>query len=170
MTLPVAPMSVIAEETGPPPPPGRLVRVVDLVLRVAGGVLAAFGGVLTAVLELVLAGARVAGQLIGVSVLVAVVANVVLSWFAHTTVGRRWAVVLPALPWFAMMVVAAGRTDEGDLLLTGDNWVGLAMIVAGAMTFAVMGFRLILAPPAGPRSTTGPQSTTGSGSGRRRDG
>lgn len=152
MTLPVASMSVTPEQAGPPPPPGRLARLVDRALRVAGGLLAVFGGVLTAVLELVLAGVRVAGQLIGVSVLVAIVANVALSWFAHATVGRRWAVVLPALPWFAMMVVAAGRTDEGDLLLSGDNWVGLAMIVAGAMTFAVMGFRLMLAPTAAPAS------------------
>ncbi|WP_091654314.1 hypothetical protein [Micromonospora pallida] len=136
------------EQARPPSPPGPLARTFDLALRVVGGALAVFGGVLTAVVELVLAGVRVAGQLIGVSVLVAIVANVALGWFAHATVGRRWAVVLPALPWFAMMVVAAGRTDEGDVLLSGDNWVGLAMIVAGAMTFAVLGFRLMLAPPA----------------------
>jgi hypothetical protein len=150
VTLPTASMSVIPEpeQVRPPSPPGPVARALDLAVRVAGGALAVFGGVLTAVVELVLAGVRVAGQLIGVSVLVAIVANVVLGWFAHATVGRRWAVVLPALPWFAMMVVAAGRTDEGDVLLSGDNWVGLAMIVAGAMTFAVMGFRLMLAPPA----------------------
>lgn len=150
MTLPAAPMSVSPQphEVVTPVPPGRWVRVVDLALRVAGGGLAVFGGVLTAVVEIVLAGLRLGDQLIGVSVPLAVVANIALGWFAHTTVGRRWAVVLPALPWFAMMVVAAGRTDEGDVLLTGDNWVGLAMIVAGAMTFAVLGFRLMLAPAA----------------------
>ncbi|BCL13835.1 hypothetical protein GA0074694_0344 [Micromonospora inyonensis] len=149
MTLPTASMSVTPEpeQAAPPSSPGRAVRVLDLALRVAGGALAVFGGALTAVVELVLAGVRVGGQLIGVSVLVAIVANVVLGWFAHVTVGRRWAVVLPAVPWFAMMVVAAGRTDEGDVLLSGNNWVGLAMIVAGAMTFAVAGFRLMLAPP-----------------------
>ncbi|WDZ85181.1 hypothetical protein [Micromonospora cathayae] len=155
-------MSVAPPQADPPPSPGRLVRLLDLALRVAGGAIAVFGGVLTAVLELVLAGLRVGGQLIGVSVLVAIVANVALSWFAHAAVGRRWAVVLPALPWFAMMVVAAGRTDEGDLLLVGDNWVGLAMIVAGAMTFAVMGFRLIIAPVPPPAPVTRPDDDTGS--------
>ncbi|KAB1939817.1 hypothetical protein F8271_16925 [Micromonospora sp. ALFpr18c] len=139
-------MSVVHDQDTPPqagPPP----RLLDLGLRVAGGVVVVLAGVLTGVLELLLATVRVGGQLIGVSVLVAVGANIALSWFAHEAVGRRWAVALPAVPWFALMAVAAIRTSEGDLLLAADNWVGLAMIVAGAMTFAVMGFRQILAPP-----------------------
>ncbi|WP_091107956.1 hypothetical protein [Micromonospora citrea] len=139
-------MSVVPEEIAPPPP-GRPRPMLDLALRVAGGLVAVVGGVLTAVLELLLATLRVGGHLVGVSVLLAVVANVALSWFAHEAVGRRWAVALPALPWFVLMAVAAVRTAEGDLLVAGDNWVGLAMIVAGAMTFAVMGFRQVLAPP-----------------------
>ncbi|MFC4017239.1 hypothetical protein ACFOW4_04675 [Micromonospora sp. GCM10011542] len=143
-------MSVLPDESARPPagPPPRLL---DVGLRVAGGVVVAVAGVLTGVLELLLATVRVGGQLIGVSALLAIGANIALSWFAHATVGRRWAVALPAVPWFALMVVAAVRTTEGDLLLAGDNWVGLAMIVAGAMTFAVMGFRQILAPPSVPR-------------------
>ncbi|PZG00528.1 hypothetical protein [Micromonospora deserti] len=140
-------MSVVPEESVPPPP-GPAGRLLDLALRVAGGLIAVFGGVLSAVLELLLATVRVGGQLVGVSVLVAVGANVALSWFANRTVERRWAVALPALPWFVLMAVAAVRTAEGDLLLAGDNWVGLAMIVTGAMTFAVMGFRQVLAVPA----------------------
>lgn len=146
MTLPVASMSTAPQETVPPPSgPSR--RLLDLALRIAGGLVAVLAGTLTAVLELLLATLRVGGHLIGVSVLVAIAANIALSWFAHEAVGRRWAVVLPATPWFVLMSVAAVRTAEGDLLVTGDNWVGLAMIVAGAMTFAVMGFRQILAPP-----------------------
>ncbi|MEU7929442.1 hypothetical protein [Micromonospora sp. NPDC049107] len=139
-------MSVVNDEDAPPPagPPPRLL---DLGLRVAGAIVVVVAGVVTGVLELLLATVRVGGQLIGLSALLAVGANILLSWFAHETVGRRWAVALPAVPWFALMAVAAIRTTEGDLLLAGDNWVGLAMIVAGAMTFAVMGFRQVLAPP-----------------------
>ncbi|WP_442934283.1 hypothetical protein [Micromonospora sp. CPCC 205539] len=121
--------------------------MLDLGVRLAGAVVVVVAGVLTGVLELLLATVRVGGQLIGVSALLAIGANIALSWFAHETVGRRWAVALPAVPWFALMAVAAVRTSEGDLLLAGDNWVGLAIIVAGAMTFAVMGFRQMLAPP-----------------------
>ncbi|MGC4809778.1 hypothetical protein ACLQ29_04515 [Micromonospora sp. DT228] len=140
-------MTVLDDQDAPPPagPPPRLL---DLGLRLAGAIVVVVAGVLSGVLELLLATVRVGGQLIGVSALLAVGANIVLSWFAHEAVGRRWAVALPAVPWFALMAVAAIRTNEGDLLLAGDNWVGLAMIVAGAMTFAVMGFRQILAPPA----------------------
>ncbi|MET8042961.1 hypothetical protein ABZU25_19125 [Micromonospora sp. NPDC005215] len=139
-------MTVLDEQDAPPPagPPPRLL---DLGLRLAGAIVVVVAAVLSGVLELLLATVRVGGQLIGVSALLAVGANIVLSWFAYEAVGRRWAVVLPAVPWFALMAVAAIRTSEGDLLLAGDNWVGLAMIVAGAMTFAVMGFRQILAPP-----------------------
>ncbi|KOX04129.1 hypothetical protein ADK66_27620 [Micromonospora sp. NRRL B-16802] len=124
--------------------------MLDLGLRLTGGIVAVVAGVVTGVLELLLATFRIGGQLVGVSVVLAIGANIALSWFAHEAVGRRWAVALPAVPWFALMAVAAVRTSEGDLLLAGDNWVGLAMIVAGAMTFAVMGFRQILAPPPSP--------------------
>ncbi|MDG4815322.1 hypothetical protein ACGFI4_00965 [Micromonospora carbonacea] len=143
-------MSVVPPQAPAPSPPGRPGwpwRLLDLALRVAGGVVAVVGAVATGLLELILSTVRVSGTLVGVSVPVAVLANVALSWFAHAAVGRRWAVVLPATPWFVLMGAAAIRTSEGDLLLAGDNWVGLAMIVAGAMTFAVMGFRQVLAPP-----------------------
>lgn len=146
MTLPAASMTVVDDQDTPPPagPPSRLL---DLGLRLVGAIVVVIAAVVTGVLELLLATVRVGGQLIGVSAVLAVGANIVLSWFAYEAVGRRWAVALPAVPWFALMAVGAIRTTEGDLLLSGDNWVGLAMIVAGAMTFAVMGFRQILAPP-----------------------
>ncbi|NBE80652.1 hypothetical protein [Micromonospora rubida] len=140
-------MSVVPPQAPAPTPPGRAWRLLDVALRVVGGLVAVLGAVVTGLLELLLSTARVGGQLIGVSVLVAVVANIALGWFAYAAVGRRWAVVLPATPWFVLMGAAAVRTSEGDLLLAGDNWVGLAMIVVGAMTFAVMGFRQVLAPP-----------------------
>ncbi len=150
MTLPAAPVSVVPDESVPPPP-ARSGRLADLLLRMAGGVLAVLGGALSAVLELILAPARLGGQLIGAAVLVAVAANVLLSWFAHRTVERRWAVALPAVPWFAIVAVAGIRTAEGDVLLTG-TWVDLLLVVAGAMTFAVMGFRQVLAVPPTARS------------------
>ncbi|NLU76948.1 hypothetical protein HCA58_00775 [Micromonospora sp. HNM0581] len=138
-------MFLAPQEQQPPRSRRGWRRPLDVGLRVSGGVFAVVAATATAVLELLLAPLRVGGNLIGVTVLVAVAANVALSWFAVETVGRRWAVVLPALPWVAIMVIAAGRTSEGDILLVG-NWVGLALVVGGAMTFAVMAFRSILAP------------------------
>lgn len=147
MTLPATPMPVVEEETAAvPPPPGWTAHLLDVVLRVVGGLVAVVGGVLTAVIGLLLSTVRAGGQLIGVSVVVTILGAVAVSWFAYATVGRRWAVALPALPWFVLMAVAAVRTAEGDLLVAGDNWVGLAMITTGAMTFAVMAFRQMLSP------------------------
>jgi hypothetical protein len=132
-----------------PDPPSRfaaLASAVDVLLRVLGGLLAVVGAVLTATLELLLSTVRVGGYLIGVSVVLAVLANAGLSWFALHTVGHKAAVALPALIWFALMVVAAGGTSEGDILLAGNNWVGITMIFAGSLTFAGAGLRLILEP------------------------
>ncbi|RKR88482.1 hypothetical protein BDK92_2810 [Micromonospora pisi] len=133
-----------------PPRWAGLVRLLDLLLRIAGGVLAVIAALVTGTLELLLATLRVGGQLIGVSVLVAIAANLVLGWFAYRTVGRRWAVALPAVPWFALMAVAAIKTSEGDVLLAGDNWVGVVMIFAGSMAFAALAFKLIVSRPLGP--------------------
>lgn len=166
MSQPGPAVSVPAESSGGPPTgpigpsmgptgpvgggvPAPLRTVLDVALRIVGGALSVLGAVLTAVLELLLSLVRVGGVLIGISVLVAVVANVGLSWFACRTVGSRWAFALPAVVWFALMVIAAGGTDEGDVLIAANNWVGLAMIFAGSIAFGVMGFRMILAsgPP-----------------------
>ncbi|WP_192772075.1 hypothetical protein [Plantactinospora soyae] len=142
------PMSAPPEASPDPPPAARpaVLAALDVALRVVGGLLAVAAAALTAVLELMLATLRVGGVLIGVSALLAVLANVALSWFAPRAVGRRWALALPAVVWFMLMVVAAGGTSEGDVLIAGNNWVGLVMIFAGSMAFAVMGFRMIMAP------------------------
>lgn len=163
MTSPSLPMPVpmspepmpapVPETTGAEPRPprwGRFAAAFDVALRLVAGVLSVAAAVLTAGLELLFATLRVGGYLIGVSALIAVLANVALSWFAVRAVGSGWAIALPALTWFVVMVLAAGGTAEGDILLAGNNWVGLAMIVAGSMTFAVMAFRMVLAPRPGP--------------------
>jgi len=40
--------------------------------------------------------------------------------------------------------LASSRQVEGDILLPGNNWVGLATIFAGSLAFGVAGYRLIL--------------------------
>nr|WP_254909801.1 hypothetical protein [Micromonospora sp. NBS 11-29] len=158
-------MSVLPEPQ-PPAPPSRVEQAFDRALRVAGGVLAVWAGVLVALLDLIFATwawATVQGRsggaqaLVGVGLAVGGVAAVVastvlLGWFAHRSTGTRWAVALAALPWFLVIVVGGFRTTEGDLALAGDNVLGLALIVAGAVTFAVLGFRQIVVPPPSPSS------------------
>jgi hypothetical protein len=161
VTLPAVPMSVAPEQqpAAPPEPPGR---AADLALRVTGGVVAVWAGVLVAVLDLLYAtwawevvkgrpggaGKALAGTalaLAGVAVVVAL--TVLVSGFANRAVGTRWAAALAALPWFVVIVAGGFRTAEGDLALSGDNVLGLGLIVAGAITFAVFGFRQLVVPP-----------------------
>jgi len=160
VTLPAVPMSV-APEPPPAEPPARS-GLADAALRIAGGLVAVWAGVLAAVLELIFATwawevvkgrpgglpRTAVGTALAVGGIVAVVVlTVLVGWFANAAAGTRWAVVLPALPWFVVIVAGSVKTTEGDLVLTGDNLVGLGMILAGAITFAVLGFRQVVVPP-----------------------
>ena len=162
MTLPAAPMSLAAEPDSAAPPP-RPARAADLALRVAGGVVTVWAGVLLALVELLYATwawelvqgppAGLPAALVGIAagalgIAAAVLVTVLVGWFAHAAVTARWAVALAALPWFVLIVAGGVRTTEGDLALAGDNVLGLGMVVAGAVTFAVLGFRQLVLPPA----------------------
>ncbi|GAB7043830.1 MULTISPECIES: hypothetical protein [Catenuloplanes] len=129
-----------------PLPEAKGITVTDLTLRITGGVLVVLAAVVTAILEVFFTPLRVGGVLIGASALGAVVANVALARFALRTIGAKWAMALPAVAWFAVLMVAAGSTSEGDILLAGNNWVGLATIFTGSMAFAVVAYRAILPP------------------------
>jgi hypothetical protein len=150
-----------------PRPPSRFDHAFQTALRVAGGLIAVVAALVTAMAELMIAPLRVGGHLIGVAVVATVVGNLALGWFAYATVGRKWAVALPAAAWLVLMVTASGRTTEGDLLLVGpqgdavvdgNSWVGVVMILAGSIAFAVVGFRLMLVQPPYPGNKQLPHS------------
>ena len=123
-------------------------RGVDLFVKIAGAVLVTAAAVLTALLELFMTTLRIGAVPIGVSILVAAVANWVLAWFAAGTVGRGWAIGLPWAAWTLVMFTAAGtRTTEGDYLVAGDDWVALGTILVGSLAFAVYVYRAILKGP-----------------------
>jgi hypothetical protein len=144
MTL-EAPSVSSAAEPLPPAPAGR---ALELTVRIAALLVAVLATVLTAALEIFLSPLRLGGVPIGVAVPAAVLANLALSWFAVTTVGRRWALAVPWAVWTLIMFFAAGmRTTEGDYLISGEDWVALVMILVGSLTFAVYTYRLILKRP-----------------------
>jgi hypothetical protein len=69
------------------------------------------------------------GPLLGLSIVLAAAGNYAIAWFAvSTTGGRRWALGPPWALW----------------TLAGNDWVGLAMILVGSLTFAVYSYRMIL--------------------------
>ncbi|GIG75770.1 hypothetical protein Pfl04_41740 [Planosporangium flavigriseum] len=79
-----------------------------------------------------------------VALVLAVVGNAGLAWLTHRVTGKVLAVLAPFAAWVVPMLVAAGRTSEGDLVLTSDNWVGLATMFAGALSFAVAAYWLVI--------------------------
>jgi hypothetical protein len=124
-------------------------RALDRTLRAAGLGIALLATVLTAALELLLTTLRVGGVPVGVSIVLAAVANPAIAWFAVTTTERRWALGLPWALWTLLMLAAAGiRTDEGDYLIGGSDWVALVMILVGSLAFALYAYRMILGRPA----------------------
>jgi hypothetical protein len=65
--------------------------------------------------------------------------------------GRNGLALLPGVVWFGTMVVAANRTHAGDLLLPGNDYMGLAAILLGCAAWGLAGYRMVLAGrPAGP--------------------
>jgi hypothetical protein len=124
-------------------------RALDRTLRVAGLCIALLATVLTAALELFLTTLRVGGVPVGVSIVLAAVANPAIAWFAVTATEWRWALGLPWALWTLLMLAAAGiRTDEGDYLIGASDWVALVMILVGSLAFALYAYRMILGRPA----------------------
>jgi hypothetical protein len=66
----------------------------------------------------------------------AVVGNAALAWMAWSLTGRMLAVMAPFVAWTVPMVLFASRRPEGDLVLTSNNWVGIATMFVGALTYA----------------------------------
>jgi hypothetical protein len=128
-----------------PATPRRDRPALERIIRIAGLVIAVLAAIFSGLLELFLTTLRLGGFPIGVSVLMAVVGNAAIAWFAVTTTGRRWALGPPWALWTLLMLFAAGvRTTEGDYLLSGNDYVALIMILLGSLTFAVYSYRMIL--------------------------
>ena len=86
---------------------------------------------------------RVAGVPVPVSVLAAVVGNLLLVDGARRLSGSRLVAVLPAVVWLVIAVGATMRRPEGDLLLPGGDAVtstlnlGFLLVGVVAAAFAV---------------------------------
>jgi hypothetical protein len=131
------------------PAPGTLAEVplpawVDPALRIVGAVVATGLGTVLALYGAFLLPLRVNDVRVPVSLVLALVGNPALVWFAAAVTGRRLAGLLPALAWCVVYLTAASRTAEGDLLLTSTNWVGLVTLVVGPLAFAFAIYGLVL--------------------------
>jgi hypothetical protein len=141
--------TVVDQPPAPQPesgPPGRAAQL--------GGLAVATGlGAVTAMYEAFLTPLSWYGTRIPVSLVLAVAGNAALVWFTREVTGRLVAGVLPAGAWVVVMFLAAGQTTERDLILTSNNWVGLATMFAGALAFAVAGYWFATRTPLRSRAT-----------------
>ncbi|WP_432835170.1 hypothetical protein [Dactylosporangium sp. CA-092794] len=112
-------------------------RRFDIGLLVAGLIVTALLAAGLAIIEALFSPLRIGGFRVPVSLVLAVVTNPLLGWFAFATSRRRFAALVPAAVWCTIWIIASGRTSEGDLILTNDNWVGLLTLFVGSLVFAI---------------------------------
>lgn len=92
---------------------------------------------------------RVGGVLVPMSVLVAVVGNLLLVDQAHRLSGSRAVAVLPAVTWLVVAIGGMVRRPEGDLVLTGGGATGvvnLLFLLFGVTAAAVAVGRALAGP------------------------
>lgn len=94
---------------------------------------------------------RVGGVLLPLSVVVAVVGNLLLPAAALRVSGSRLVAVLPAVAWLVVAVGAMVRRPEGDLVMTGGGATGvvnLAFLMIGVLAAAFSVGRVLATRPA----------------------
>jgi Family of unknown function (DUF6113) len=136
-------------------------RWLDLALRAAAVVVAAGLGAVTGVYEALLSALYWHGGRLPLSPVIALLANPLLVRLAYRGTGRLVAALAPAVPWMVVMVLAADRTAEGDLIFTGNNWVGLVTLFVGSISFALGVVRWVRRPASGPTVSESSPSTPG---------
>ena len=94
---------------------------------------------------------RVGGVPVPVSLVAAVVGNVLLVDAARRLSGSRLVAVLPALVWLGVALAAGSRRPEGDLLLPGGDavtqLVNLGFLLLGVVSAAFAVGRVLAGPP-----------------------
>ncbi len=93
-----------------------------------------------AVVEVLWLPLRIGGLLVPVSVVAAVVGNLLLVDLVLRRTSSRAVALLPALTWVVVAVAASMRRAEGDLLIIGSGGlgaVGLAFLLLGVLAAAV---------------------------------
>jgi hypothetical protein len=122
----------------------------EVALRIAGTLVGLLLGFLTALWEIFASPLRAGAFPLPVSPLLAIATNVGLVWFTRRVTGKTGLALLPGVVWFGTMMVAASKTRAGDLLIPGNEHMGLAAILLGALAWGVGGYWVVLngRPPA----------------------
>ena len=116
----------------------------DPTVKIAGGIVIGLVAVVLALLECFFVPLRFNGWLIPVAFVAAFAGNIVLPAMMVAVTGARMTAIVPTIAWFLVVVLAASRTTEGDLILGsgGDN---IAFLFVGALGAAYGSGRVISA-------------------------
>jgi hypothetical protein len=132
------------------------------VVRVAGGVVVTWAAVLFAVVEAFLVPLRLFGVLVPVALVLAVVGNAGLTFLARYVTANKWGALLPGVAWFVVTIVLSGG-HGGDVIMPGNSWVPLALILCGSISVAVSAYLAVV-----PRNTPSAPSPQPSREGSKR--
>lgn len=105
--------------------------------RLGGGLLVAAASLLVTLVEGFLVALRVGTVRMPVSVAVALVCHPLLTVLMRAATRSKVAMIVPALIWAAVIWPLGVRRAEGDLVITGNNWVSIALLLVGATAFAM---------------------------------
>jgi hypothetical protein len=101
---------------------------------------------------------RVGGVLVPVSIVVAVVGNLLLPTAALRLSGSRLVAALAVVPWLVVAVAAMVRRPEGDLVMSGSEALGvvnLTFLMLGVLAAAFSVGRVLGGPRRPPVSADG---------------
>lgn len=146
-------------------------RWLDALIRAGNAAAVVVAAAWLALVEVFWLPLRLAGVLVPVSVVAAVVGNLMLVALAQRLTGSRLVAVLPALVWVTVAVAAMVRRPEGDVLLPGGGALGvvnLAFLLLGVTAAAFAVGRALGGPRTRPTSSPRPRPAphpAGSGSG-----
>jgi hypothetical protein len=111
---------------------------------------------------------RVGGVLVPVSIVVAVVGNLLLPTAALRLSGSRLVAVLAVVPWLVVAVAAMVRRPEGDLVMSGSEALGavnLTFLMLGVLAAAFSVGRVLGGPRRPPIGEDDAPAPAGSGAG-----
>lgn len=118
-----------------------LARVGQVALSVAGAAVSLAGGFLVALLTLLWLPWRVdlgfAVVRVPLALVIAVAGVLVLVWYAPRATGSKWAVLLPAVSWFAVMAAAVSTTRQGGRLLMPNDLLAAVTLFVSTTTMVV---------------------------------
>ncbi|GAB3646465.1 hypothetical protein [Glycomyces tarimensis] len=111
-------------------------RAVEAAIRVGGAIVVVAAAVLAAVIESFLVPFHIGATAVPLAGALAFAGNWALAALAVWWMRQRWAVVLTAFVWFAVVLTFSAPTDGGSLVISGSP-NGYALLLAGTAGVAV---------------------------------